>query len=126
MNYPFNYPGFVQNALGAPKLVRLIWATNMTSQLLLIGGVILVHPILQIFQISKNFCCIPSCVCSVLRIHFFQIYWRLSSGLHLTRSRRYGHLCLHEFISSDLLLSVRGSRSFMIIIFSVRHRSHFL
>ena len=123
MNYLFNDPGFVQNSPGAPELVRLILATDMTSQLLSIGGVFLVHPISQIF---KNFCCIPSCVCSVLLYRFFQIYWRLSSGLHLTRSRRYGHLCLHEFISSDLLLSVRGSRFFIIIIFSVGHRSHFL
>ena len=120
-NYLYNDPGFVHNALGAFELIRLMLATDVTSQLLSIGGVILV----QIFQISKNFCCIPSCVCSVLHIHFL-IYCRLSSGLHLTRSRRYGHICLHEFISSDLLLSVRGSRSFIIIIFSVRHRSHFL
>ena len=54
-NYLFNDPGFVQNALRAPELVRLILATNMTSQQLFIGGVILVNPISQIFQISKTF-----------------------------------------------------------------------
>ena len=55
MNYLFNDLGFIQNALGAPELVRLILAIDMTSQLLSIGEVILVHPISQIFQISKTF-----------------------------------------------------------------------
>ena len=54
MNYLFNDQGFAQNALGAPELVRLILATNITSQLLSIGGVILVHPISQIYKKTFN------------------------------------------------------------------------
>ena len=59
------------------------------------------------------------------RTQSVSIYRFLSSGLHFSLSRRYGHLCRHEFIRPDCLFRLKGTRHFMIIIFSIRQRSHF-
>ena len=69
-----NYLGFILNALQVPELLRLVWVTTMTSQLLFIGGVICVHPISQISKISKTFVAfhpVPqACYVSILLVFF--------------------------------------------------------
>ena len=83
MNYVFKDPGFVRNALRVFELVRLILATNMTSHLLSIGGVIL-YILFQIFsKFQKTFVAFHPVSISVLRIHFF-LQNLLSSFICLT------------------------------------------